>query len=233
MRYIFEHFLSIASTNDYAKSKRADGQSRIITADFQSGGRGTKGRSFSSNEGGVYLTKLDFYTDFPAKNAFKIMANTAVAVCETLRSFGVAPVIKWPNDIHVNGKKICGILIENTFSGANISSSIVGVGLNICNALPKDLEEIATTLMLALGEKISVQVARERLIENLCKDYSFEKYLAFVGYMGEKADLIFADKTVTATLLSVDGEGGLWVDIDGEKRRVASGEVSLRTRGAV
>jgi hypothetical protein len=95
------------------------------------------------------------------------------------------------------------------------------------------LEEIATTLTLALGEKISVQVARERLIENLCKDYPFEKYLAFVGYMGEKADLIFADKTVTATLLSVDGEGGLWVDIDGEKRRVASGEVSLRTRGAV
>lgn len=229
MEYIREHFQEISSTNDYVKSKRAEGKNYIVTADCQSGGRGTKGRSFSSNEGGVYLTKLDHYTDFPAKNVFLIMANAAVSVCETLAFYGLKPVIKWANDIHLNGKKICGILIENTFSGANIASTVVGVGLNVFNALPTELDGIATTLERETGKRYSVAEVRERLIENLGKNHGFSKYLEYIGYMGEEAELIFAEKTVTAKLLCVDETGGLWVEIAGEKRRVSAGEVSLRT----
>ncbi len=229
MKYIREHFENIPSTNDYAKQKRTDGKNRIITAELQSGGRGTKGRAFSSNVGGVYLTKMDFYTDFPAKNAFTVMANTAVAVCETLVYYGVTPVIKWANDIHVNGKKICGILIENTFSGKYISSSVVGVGLNVWNVLPAELAEIATTLEEATGKRFDVQEVRERLISELCKPHAFSEYLRYIGYMGERAELIFADGTAEAKLLYVDEAGGLWVEIDGERRRVSAGEVSLRT----
>lgn len=233
MDYIREHFENVASTSDYAKSKRADKKNRIVTADCQSGGRGTKGRSFSSNVGGVYLTKVDFYNDFPAKDAFKVMSNTAVAVCETLRFYGVEPVIKWANDVHVNGKKICGILIENTFSSNRLACSVVGVGLNVCNALPSELEAIATTLARATHKEYSVEDVREKLIEELCKTHSFERYLEYIGYMGERAELVFADKTVSATLLSVDETGGLWVEIDGERVRVTAGEVSLRTGGNV
>lgn len=233
MEYIREHFESVASTNDYAKSKRADNKNRIVTADFQSGGRGTKGRAFSSNAGGVYLTKVDFYDDFPAKDAFKVMSNTAVAVCETLRFYGVQPVIKWANDIHVNGKKICGILIENTFSGNRVACSVVGVGLNVCNALPSELTDIAITLEQATGQRFAVSEVREKLIEQLCKAHPFAKYLGYIGYMGERVELVFADKTVSATLLSVDETGGLWVEIDGERVRVTAGEVSLRTGRSV
>ena len=179
------------------------------------------------------MTKMDFYTDFPAKDAFTIMANTAVAVCETLAFYGVAPVIKWANDIHVNGKKICGILIENTFSGGNIVSSVVGVGLNVGNTLPAELAEIATTLQEATGKCFAVDEVRERLVAELCKPHAFSDYLRYIGYMGERAELIFADGTVEATLLCVDETGGLWVEIEGAKRRVSVGEVSLRTGGSV
>lgn len=122
------HFESLFSTQEYAREKRAEGQDLIVTAEVQTGGKGTKGRSFESKKGGVYVSKLSFYEKFPAREAFQIMAGAASAVCETLRKLGLDPVIKWPNDIFVNGKKICGILIENVFSGAEISSSIVGIG---------------------------------------------------------------------------------------------------------
>ena len=69
-----EHFEELASTQEYVKSKWSEGQNLIVTADRQTSGRGTKGRSFSSNEGGVYVSKLTFYDTFSTKDAFKIMA---------------------------------------------------------------------------------------------------------------------------------------------------------------
>ena len=222
------HFDEISSTNEYAKELRALGQDAVVTADRQTGGRGTKGRSFSSNVGGVYVTKLTFYRDFPAREAFKIMAGAAVAVCETLEFYGLHPVIKWVNDIYVNDKKICGILIENVFSGNTVSSSIVGIGLNVCNILPNDLERIATTMSQALNKDVSVSEVRERLIENLSAQKDVDEYLKRIGYMGRKATVICGENSMPATLLSVDAEGGLWAEIDGEKRRFAAAEVSLR-----
>ena len=225
---IREKFNELASTNDYAKSKREEGKDRIITALAQSGGRGTKGREFVSNEGGVYLTKLSFLENFPAKQAFLIMANAAVAVCETLRYYGVSPVIKWVNDIYVNDKKICGILIENVFSGDKISSSVVGIGLNVHNALPEELEEIATTLEKETGKKFSVEEVTEKLIVELAKERKMAEYLSFIGYMGERAVLLCGEERLEVTLLRVDEEGGLWVDMKGEQKRFAAAEVSLR-----
>lgn len=222
------HFDQIGSTNDYAKGLRALGQDAVVTADKQTGGRGTKGRSFSSDVGGVYVTKLTFYRDFSAREAFKIMAGAAVAVCETLEFYGLRPAIKWVNDIYVDDKKICGILIENVFSGNTVSSSVVGIGLNVSNALPKELEGVATTMSQMMKTPPSVAEVRERLIYNLSAQKGVGEYLKRIGYMGREATVITGDEELTATLLSVDDEGGLWAEIDGEKRRFAAAEVSLR-----
>ena len=225
---IREDFEEIASTNDYAKSRLSLGQNLLVTAKRQTGGRGTKGRSFSSDKGGVYLTKLTFYGEEDKKTAFEILFSTAVAVCKTLQFYGLQPVIKWSNDIFVNDKKICGILIENTFSGQKIRASVVGVGVNINNALPEELKEIATTVKAETGKEYPVEEIRERLIENLHKDYSVEEYLSFIGYLGREITLILGEERIPATLLSVDKEGGLWVKIDGKERRFVSAEVSVR-----
>lgn len=223
-----ENFEILPSTQEYAKEKRPLGEALIVTAKLQTGGKGTKGRSFSSSEGGVYLSKLTFYDDFPAKKAFQIMVGAAVAVCETLRFYGLEPVVKWPNDVFVNDKKICGILIENVFSGRCISSSIVGIGLNINNALPAELSKIATSLFLETGKKFPVEEVRERLIEELSRAFDMQKYLSYLGYMGREVSLIIGDERVHGTLLFVDEEGGLTVEINGEKRRLTAAEVSIR-----
>ena len=218
----------VSSTNEFAKERRSAGENLIVTAARQTGGRGTKGRSFSSGVGGVYLSKLTFHEDFPAKDAFLLMAGAAAAVCKTLEFYRVKPVIKWVNDIYVNDKKICGILIENVFSGSNIASSVVGIGLNINSQLPEELKGIATTLQKETGKSVPVEEVTERLIEELSRVPNMEDYLSRIGYMGKKATVVLGDERIPATLLSVDNEGGLWVEINGKRRRFHAAEVSLK-----
>ena len=223
-----ERFERLPSTQEYAREKRGEGRDLTVVARSQTGGQGTKGRSFSSELGGVYLSKLTFYESFPAKDAFKIMANAAVAVCETLRFYGLNPVIKWANDVFVNDKKICGILIENVFSGSRLASSLVGIGLNVNNSLPSELSSIATTMQKEAGREFSVDEVTARLIEELGKEREIFEYISSVGYMGREAALILGEERVRATLLSVDERGGLLVKIDGEERRLTAAEVSIR-----
>ncbi len=221
-------FAEIPSTNDYAKEKRGEEKPLIITALSQSKGRGTKGRSFVSNQGGVYLSLLRFYDNFPAKEVFKIMASAAAAVCKTLRYFGLNPVIKWANDVFVDDKKICGILIENAFSGRFVHSSVVGVGLNVSGGFEGELKAIATSMQERTGKRFSVEEVTEKLIEELLKECEMREYLSYVGYMGREVMLIIGEVEKRGKLLSVDEEGGLWVEIDGEQKRLTSAEVSIR-----
>lgn len=228
MSYEIERFDSIGSTNDYAKFKREERKNVIVIANSQTGGRGTKGRSFSSKGGGLYLSVLTFYDNFPATRAFEIMQKGAVAVCETLEKFDLQPKIKWPNDIYVNGKKICGILVENTFSGNLLSSSIVGIGLNIQNDLEKELLEIATSMYRETGKRFAPSKVERTLLRFLQTDNQ-EKYQSYLGFIGEEVTLLRGEEREKATLLGVDKQGNLIVKQDGETRVYASAEISLRT----
>lgn len=217
----------IGSTNDYAKGLLKFGENVFVLAKRQTGGRGTKGRSFVSEIGGVYLSRLTFYEDFSAKNAFSLMASAATAVCETLRFYGLAPCVKWPNDIHVNGKKICGILVENVFSGQNIRSSIVGVGLNVENSLPENLQEIAVTLC-EYAPTATAEETGARLMENLRKEYPLESYFSYLGYMQTQAELLVNGEKIPARLLRVEKDGGLVAETADGIRKFSAAEISLR-----
>ena len=226
MKHIF--FEEIESTNEYAKAQRGLGENLLVVAKSQTGGKGTKGRSFSSNKGGVYLSLLTFYQEFPALNAFEIMQGAAAAVCETLSLFGLKPKIKWPNDVYVNGKKICGILIENALQGKYIASSVVGIGLNVWDELPEELLDIATTLLQETGKKIEVERVIEVLVRFLEEKNIHKKYARYLGWLGEEVTLVIGEKEKRAKLLSVDETGGLWASVDGADRRFVAAEVSLR-----
>ncbi|MBO5411791.1 MAG: biotin--[acetyl-CoA-carboxylase] ligase [Clostridia bacterium] len=232
--YRVERFDELPSTNDYIKEKRSEKQNVIITAKRQTRGRGTKGRSFVSETGGVYVSVLTFYPSLLAKDAFSIMANSAVAVCETLSAYGVRPVIKWPNDIHVHGKKICGILIENAFSGAYVSSSVVGVGLNVANAVPETLSAIAITLAQATGRSFSdVEIAEveERLLFALTfrRENVLQEYRKYLGYIGQTATILVGEEKLPVRLRGVDSTGRLIAETEQGEQSFSSAEVSLRT----
>ena len=201
------------STNDYVK-KYVSGKENVAVFSYeQTGGKGTKGRSFSSKKGGVYLSVLKFYNDFPAENAYRIIADTAVAVVKTLAAFGISATIKWPNDIFVGGKKICGILTESCVENKNISYCVTGIGLNVNNPLPDDLQSIATTAKDVLGKPLRVETVLATLLYNLEKPQDFSLYKEYSCVIGKKIIVTaFGRQPFTATALSVTEDGRLLLD---------------------
>lgn len=218
----------VDSTNLYAKARAGEGEDLVVTAKRQTGGMGTKGRSFSSEEGGVYLTRLTFYRNFPAAEAFRVMAGASVAVCRTLERFGLSAGIKWPNDVYVQGRKICGILIENTFSGPLLSRSIVGIGLNVNNELPAELSGVALSMRGAAGRPFDREEVENALIEESGKSFPVSEYLSRLQFLGEEAVLVCGEERISARILSVDERGGLIAETAEGKRRFTAAEVSLR-----
>lgn len=217
----------VDSTNDYCKLSDK-GEDLIVIAESQTAGRGTKGRSFSADIGGLYLSIMRHHKRFPAEHAFKIMINACVAVCKTVEAFGANPQIRWANDVLADGKKICGTLIENTFSGAYISRSIVGIGINVNNDLPEELKEIATTLHTVTGKSLSVESVKNILIKNLEKQFTVTDYKNYIDWFNKPIKIINDGAEFSATALDISDDGRLEVLIDGELQKISSAEVSLR-----
>lgn len=218
-------FDCLSSTQDYLRA-RPDDKDVCVIAKRQKSGKGTKGRSFSSEKGGVYLSFRKTYANLQAKDAFQVMASAAVAVCKTVESYGVTPKIKWANDVFVNGKKICGILIENRLSGGFVESALVGVGLNVNNALPTELQDTAITLSALVGET-PVEEVTERLLSYLCAPFDFTDYENRLGFVGEEVGLFFDGSTQKAIFLGVDRRGNLRAQIDGEEKTFSAVELRI------
>ena len=220
----------VDSTNEYIKRYLASEENRIVIAKRQTGGRGTKGRSFASREGGVYLTALTFYRGFFARDAFLIMARAATAVCKTAEQFGLSPEIKWPNDVYLSGKKLAGILVENILEGGQVKASIVGIGLNVSNDLG-DLSEIAISLCEAAGRQIAVEEAREQLIKNMQNADTFDEYLKRVRFLGQEVQVIEGTDIYRARAIEVAKDGRLKVERDGKEVLLSAAEISLKWNG--
>ena len=104
----------------------------VVVAEYQTAGRGCGSNTWESERGkNLTFSVLLHPTEIPADCQFRISEAVSVALCETLEQFFRPVTIKWPNDIYVGDRKICGILIENQLRGRLISDSIVGIGLNV------------------------------------------------------------------------------------------------------
>lgn len=217
---------SVDSTNDYIKRFLPARENTVVCARTQEKGRGTKGRSFLSNEGGVYLSVLTFYGE-SAPQAFSVMAHAAVAVCRTARFFGAKPAVKWPNDVLVGGRKLSGILIENGVKGGKVDYSIVGIGLNVTGDL-SSLGGIAVTLSEAAGRPLTVEEVREKLVECYGRPSTFEEYLSFVGFLGEKVAVSEGERHYEAVARRILADGRLEIEQNGTLRALSSAEITLR-----
>lgn len=215
------------STNEYIKRYLNSGENRIVVAKKQTGGKGTKGRSFLSGEGGVYLSALTFYRDFSAKDAFLIMAHAAVAVCKTAEAFGLSPQIKWANDVYLSGKKLAGILVENALDGGRVKSSVIGIGLNVCNDLG-ELSQIAVSLSEVAEKKIPCEKARDVLIQNLQREDSFDDYLERVRFLGREITVLQNGETYRARATKISSDGRLEIERQGKRILLSAAEISLK-----
>lgn len=237
------HFETIDSTNKKARELAATGapHGTLISADAQQAGIGRRGRSWSSERGtGIYMSMIlrpKIETDQAAMlTLVAAMATERAieAVCQAL------PMIKWPNDIVLNQKKICGILTEMQLKGTEIDYVVVGIGINVNNQdFPEEISHIASSLSLELGKEID----RELLITEVWKQFAvyYNRFLQTkdISLFKEEYENVLVNKNKRVKVLDPLGEyigiadgvtkiGELIVDTEGEKRYVSSGEVSVR-----
>lgn len=163
------------STNRVTRELAAEGKpaGTVVRAACQSAGRGQHGRTFSSPVGGLYFSLL-LEPDLPPDTLPLITLATGLA-CRTVlhRQYGLHPLIKWPNDLYLEGKKVAGILCENLFYprvGKPSAKVIIGVGLN-ANTTATDydveIQPIITTLFDHLQRSIDLDELCARLIESI------------------------------------------------------------------
>ncbi|MBR3863940.1 MAG: biotin--[Clostridia bacterium] len=215
------------STNEYVKKFIKNKEDVIVVADEQTGGMGTKGRSFISEKGGLYFTKLSFYNNFPASESWQIMAGAALAVVKTLLAFGIQAKIKWPNDIIVNGKKICGILISNSFCSQNIDYSIVGIGLNVNNEIAEEIKDIAISTKQVLGKELDIESLLLTLSLNLSAKADINEYRAYSAVIGKKLTVIRGENIFESVAVDILPDGALKLE-NGEL--LYAGELNLKIK---
>jgi BirA family biotin operon repressor/biotin-[acetyl-CoA-carboxylase] ligase len=129
------HLVSVDSTNKYAAGILHNEQvteGTVILADVQTHGKGQGKNIWLSDKGLNLLCSIVLKPDFlPAYKQFYLSMCVATGIHDCLADLGVRPQVKWPNDILINGKKVAGILIENTILSHNLFTSIIGIGLNV------------------------------------------------------------------------------------------------------
>lgn len=134
------HHTQVTSTNTLIKEMLISEENlshfTVVSADYQTSGRGQRENIWESEDGANLLFSLLLRPEqLKATNAFAVSRIVSVAIAKWLLGYVNDVAIKWPNDIYCGDKKICGILIENSIMGSNLSTSIIGVGININQTL--------------------------------------------------------------------------------------------------
>lgn len=182
------------STNDEVKKYWDLDEDVAVVAHRQTCGRGSKGRSFSSLEGGIYVSFIKHYHGLKAERAYEVTEEISISVVLTLRAFGVMAEIKWPNDIYVGKKKICGMLTQNEIKNGYVVKTLCGVGININNDLPPELEGIATSLKCELGKEVDLKSVFFTLFYNLEKFQDVSLYPSFSCVIGKRVSVFEPQK---------------------------------------
>ena len=181
MNYHYIHFDEIDSTNNYLKnSYRLLDNFTFVSADYQSKGKGRNDRVWESTKG-LNLMFSILIKDPKLLNESKALSlMTAVEIAKLLETYGLNNVsIKWPNDVLVNDKKICGILLE----GQLPNYLVIGVGLNVNQKeFPSNLRRPATSISNELKKDIDLEVIKETLFPNIINNFNKlnkDEYLSY------------------------------------------------------
>lgn len=238
------YFDTIDSTNKKAKDiadSSSDGT--VVISEEQTAGRGRLGRSWTSTKGKSLLISILLKPNIDPSKVSNITLLGAVALVKTLENFGIEGLIKWPNDIIINDKKIAGILTEMSGEINQVNYIVMGIGVNLyvkSEEFPEDIRHKAGSILSETGELIDRKEFTGKFLNY------FEKYYQeyFLGnnfkeiakiskeksiLLGKEVRIISRDNTYEAKVLDITEEGHLLIEKkDGTKEEIYSGEVSVR-----
>lgn len=223
-------FNRIDSTNNEAVRRIKHGISlpALFIAKSQTAGKGTRGRSFYSSGGGLYMS-LALKTDDIRIQKLTILA--AVATAQSIEKLtGKEVDIKWVNDIYLGGKKLCGILCERVQNETNDKTLgvVIGIGVNLTvKDFPKEIKDIAANLGNINRNKLAREITK-RITSSLSSNEDFMEYYKSKSILlGKEVSYIQNGVIHNGTALDIDTTGALIVKENGETAILTSGDVTL------
>lgn len=231
------------STNIQAKRLAEEGapHGTLVIAGRQEAGRGRRGRAWESPaQDGVFMTVL-LRPDLKPKDASMLTLVAAMAVAKAVRQlYGLPAMIKWPNDVLLSGKKICGILTEMSAEIDSVNYLVTGIGINVSNRkFEGEVSQMATSILLEGGKR----ARRVELIEAVWEQYEkyydlfmkkmdlsdiVEEYNGSLVNLGRQVRILDPKEPFVGTAKGITPKGELLVETGQGTRRVSSGEVSVR-----
>lgn len=238
------YYEQLDSTNTKASELASEGAEHgtVVVAECQTAGKGRRGRTWESpSEDNIYMSIL-LRPEFEADRAPMITLVMAYSVAKVLQENGFADVqIKWPNDLVLSGKKVCGILTEMHLQGTTIDSIVVGVGVNVnTTSFSEELVDKATSLFLECGklsnkEQLIVDIVEtfmemyDRFAEAGDLEFLQDAYNAILVNKNREVCILEPENEYTAYAYGINPNGELVVRLeDGTEKNVYAGEVSVR-----
>lgn len=238
------YFDSIDSTNTKAQELAEKGypSGTLVVANKQIAGKGRRGRNWESPSGcGIFMT-LMLKPDINPNNASMLTLVSALAVAKALADItGKDAKIKWPNDIVIDGRKVCGILTEMSAQFDYINNIVIGIGINVNNSsFPEEISATASSLrLLSGGKKYRRAEIIEKIMEYFEKYYSIfletedlsalvNEYDAMLVNMKRQVKVLDPKEPFEGTAMGITKTGELIVDTWESRKLVSSGEVSVR-----
>lgn len=239
------YFDSIDSTNNEAKklANLGEEEGTVVISEEQKMGRGRLGRHWISPKyKGIWMS-LILRPDINPIHVSKVTQVAAASVCKALLEMDIEALIKWPNDIVLNGKKVCGILTEMSGELNRVNYVIVGLGINVnieLEEFEEDVKKIATSLKVERKQHIERKklVARilnnfEELYEEFTANESIDKSIKicreYSALIGKEVKVIERGDETVCKAVGLSGEGKLIVEHkDGRIEEIISGEISVR-----
>jgi BirA family biotin operon repressor/biotin-[acetyl-CoA-carboxylase] ligase len=240
MKFEVIHIDETDSTNRWLRSfvskeyRREEERDLVVLAEFQTAGKGCGTNQWESECGkNLTFSMLIHPAEIPANEQFRITQVASVAMCETLKQYGCKEVsIKWPNDIYVGDKKICGMLIENRLQGSMMKDCIIGIGLNVNQREFLSDAPNPVSLYQLLGHETDREALLKAYLDAFDSAYNSKTTCSTYKEMlyRRRKNSLYKDKTSCfhATLTDVQSDGRLLlVDQEGRERLYAFKEVQF------
>ncbi|MDP2841491.1 MAG: biotin--[acetyl-CoA-carboxylase] ligase [Candidatus Methanoperedens sp.] len=231
------YFKETESTNILARDMAGSvDEGTVIIAESQTGGRGRMGRKWISPEGGIWLSVV-LKPRMQPLHAPRITLLAGVAVAKTIRNFGLSAKIKWPNDVLINGKKVCGILTEIGAEMDSIQYIVVGIGIDAnvdTETFPEEFRDSSTSLKNELGYDINrVEFVQKLLIEleSLYLKFQKEGFTSIIeewrmmsATIGQWVKITTQSRIMYGEAVGVDSDGALILETgEGRLEKIVAG----------
>ena len=231
------------STNSWIKRLAKEGAEHgtLAVAEFQSAGRGRFDRKWEAPEGSSIMMTLLLRPEFSPQYASMLTLVMGLAVAQAVEELGFEVSIKWPNDVVISRKKICGILTEMGTNGVKINYVLIGVGINVnLKEFPEEMQDKATSLILESGQEYDrnqvisqvmkyFEINYEKFVQTCDFTHLLEDYHKILANLNQPVRVLNQNDPYEGIARGINAGGELLVErADGTVEEVNSGEVSVR-----